>query len=118
MNNRDKTKYIVNDGKKLPKNRFVLEVVKIYLNNHKSTFSTLNNVFLREYQGSTGVINKLDYVLSKYANHNNKRHFLNSNEILMSSDNIKFVVSTEWNKDNVKNIVKIAEQEGIDIIQV
>jgi hypothetical protein len=45
MNNRDKTKYIVNDGKKLPKNRFVLEVVKIYLNNHKSTFSTLNNVF-------------------------------------------------------------------------
>jgi hypothetical protein len=36
----------------------------------------------------------------------------------MSSDNIKFVVSTEWNKDNVKNIVKIGEQEGIDIIQV
>ena len=94
MSTRDKTKFIINNGKKLPKNRFVLEVVKLYLKQHNSTFSTLNNVFLKEYQGSTGVINKLDFVKIKYADCSNKRHFLKENEVLTSSDNIKFVVST------------------------
>ena len=115
-NTRDKTKYIINEnGKRLPKNRFVLELVKLYLKEKPTNFEILKNIFRDEYQGSTGVINKLDFVETKYANKSQKRHFTKDNEILVSKDNIKFVVSTEWDKDNVNNIVDLAKKEGFEV---
>ena len=115
MSKRNATKYSLNGGKKLPKNRFVLEVVKTTLTNKPSTYSNLENLFLKEYQGSTGVINKLDYIEIKYFNNSNKRHFIKDHEILESADGIKFAVSTEWNFNNVLNIVKLAKKEGFKI---
>lgn len=116
---RDKTKYIINGtGKQLPKNRFVLELVKTYLKERPTDFETLKNVFRDEYQGSTGVINKLDFVKNKYANKSNKRHFTGNDEILLSKDNIQFVVSTEWGKDNVNKIVNLGRNEGFEIQEV
>lgn len=119
QNTRDKTKYIINGkGKRLPKNRFVLELVKEYLKKKPSSFSSLKNVFLDEYQGSTGVINTLESVEIKYANKGNKRHFIADNEILTSADNIQFVVCTEWGKDNINNVVELARREGFEIAEV
>lgn len=116
---RDKTKYIINGTSAiLPKNRFVLELVKSYLQKHPSDFSSLKRVFKDEYQGSTGVINKLDFVETKFANKSNKRHFTGKDEILTSADNIQFVVSTEWGKDNIKNIVDLARENGFEIKEV
>ncbi|NQV38537.1 MAG: type I restriction enzyme HsdR N-terminal domain-containing protein [Candidatus Marinimicrobia bacterium] len=116
---RDKTKYIINgNGKRLPKNRFVLELVRAYLKEKPTDFETLKKVFRDEYQGSTGVINKLDLIETKYANKSNKRHFTGNDEILVSKDNIKFVVSTEWGKGNVNNIVDLARKEGFEIKEV
>ena len=116
---RDKTKYILNDsGRQLPKNRFVLELVRAYLKERPSNYSTLKNVFKDEYQGSTGVINKLDFVETKYANKSNKRHFTGNDEILTSKDNIKFVVSTEWGKHNIDNIVDLARKENFQVQEV
>jgi len=116
---RDKTKYIINGtGKRLPKNRFVLEFVRAYLKEKPTDFETLKNIFRDEFQGSTGVINKLDFVETKYANKSNKRHFTGNDEILISKDNIKFVVSTEWGKDNVNNIVDLARKQGFEIQEV
>ena len=116
---RDKTKYIINGtSAKLPKNRFVLEFVKAYLQKYPIDFSSLKLVFKDEYQGSTGVINKLDIVETKYANKSNKRHFTGNDEILTSADNIQFVVSTEWGKDNIKNIVDLARENGFEIEEV
>ena len=116
---RDKTKYIINGtGKRLPKNRFVLEFVRAYLKEKPTDFETLKNIFRDEFQGSTGVINKLDFVETKYANKSNKRHFTGNDEILISNDNIKFVVSTEWGKDNVNNIVDLARKQGFEIQEV
>lgn len=116
---RDKTKYIINGtSARLPKNRFVLELVKAYLQKHPTDFSSLKRVFKDEYQGSTGVINKLDFVETKFANKSNKRHFTGKDEILTSADNIQFVVSTEWGKDNIGNIVELARENGFEISEV
>ncbi len=112
---RDKTKYVIDNGRKLAKNRFVFEIVKTLAAKKNLSFLSLKNEFPNELQGSTGVVNSLEFVEDKYFKNSNKRHFLKAEEILLTSDDIKFVVSTEWNKDNVKNIVKIARKEGLKI---
>lgn len=118
-NSKDYTKYIINgSGERLPKSRFVLEFVKAYLQKYPTDFSSLKQVFKDEYQGSIGVINKLDFVEINYANKSKKRHFIKKDEILMSADNIQFVVSTEWNKDTIRNIVKLARENGFIIDEV
>jgi hypothetical protein len=116
---RDKTKYIINGtGTKLAKNKFVLELVRAYLKEKPLNFSSLKNIFRDEYQGSTGVINELELVETKYANKSNKRHFTGNENILISNDNVKFVVSTEWGKGNIDNIVDLARKEGFKIEEV
>jgi hypothetical protein len=115
MGVRNKTKYCLNDSKKLAKNRFVLEVVKTILKNKRASYSELETIFLKGHQGSTGVLNRLDFIESKYANNDNKRHFIKNNEIMISADGIKFAVSTEWNFNNVLNIVNVAQKEGLDV---
>lgn len=116
---RDKTKYIINEtGTKLAKNKFVLEFVRAYLSKHSLDFKSLKNIFRDEYQGSIGVINELELVETKYANKSNKRHFTGNENILESNDNIKFVVSTEWGKGNVENIVNLARKEGFKIDEI
>lgn len=118
-NEKDKTKIIINgNGVRLPKNRFVLEFIRLFINERQRTFSQLKNIFRDELQGSTGVINELKVVLQKYGHTDKKRHFVQEGEILTSSDHIQFVVSTEWTIDNVQEIVKIAEKEGYKIDQV
>lgn len=118
-NSRDTTKYIINDnGIRHAKNKFVLEFIRTYLQQHPLDFSSLKNIFLDEYQGSIGVINELQLVETKYANKTNKRHFIATENILESSDNIKFVVSTEWGKGNVDKIVALARKEGFKIEEV
>jgi len=116
---RDKTKYIISGtGIKLAKNRFVLEFVRTFLNENPLDFSSLKNVFRDDYQGSTGVINKLELVETKYANKSNKRHFTGNEDVLVSSDNVKFVVSTEWGKGNIDNIVDLARKKGYKVDEI
>lgn len=116
---RDTTKYSLNgNGKRLAKNRFVLELVRQYLKNKPSSFSTLKNLFKDEYQGSTGVINEVAYVQTKYANKSDKRHFTANDEILESSDGVKFVVSTQWGKHNISEIVALAKREGFQVDEI
>lgn len=116
---RDKTKYIINGaGTKLAKNKFVLEFVRAYLKEKPLNFRSLKNIFRDEYQGSTGVINELELIETKYANKSNKRHFTGNENILVSNDNVKFVVSTEWGKGNIDNIVDLARKEGFKIEEV
>ncbi|MDI9880270.1 type I restriction enzyme HsdR N-terminal domain-containing protein [Flectobacillus longus] len=119
-NKRDTTRYMINGrNERLPKNRFVLEFVRAYLQKYPTiSYSYLKNLFKDEYQGSTGVINKLEFVEEKYANKENKRHFTESNDILISADNIQFVVSTQWDKDNINNIVDLARENGFEIQEV
>ena len=118
ISKRDNTRYILNKNSDLLfKNRFVLEVVREYLKRNPKTFEELKEVFPDKMQGS-GVINKLSFVETKYANKSNKRHFIREDEILVSKDNIKFVVSTEWAIGNINNIVNFARKEGFEVEEV
>lgn len=110
----DHTLYSLNGGEPLKKNRFVLEMVSTYVKQHpEATFSTLESIFKPELQGSFGVIRTLDFIKKK--NFTGKRYFLKENEILHSSDNVLFAVSSEWGKDNIDNIEKIATKLGYTI---
>lgn len=115
QSSRDKTKYLFN-GKKLGKGKLVLEVVTEYLKqNPNSTFQDLVEKFPSDLQGSTGVINKVEFVNEKYANSSKQRHFMKESEILTSFDNIEFAVSTEWGIGNINKILELAEMENYEI---
>lgn len=117
QSSRDKTKYYLN-GKKLGKGKLVLEVVSEYLKqNPTSTFEELSAKFPSDLQGSTGVINKVDYINEKYKNSSKQRHFMKESEILTSSDNIEFAVSTEWGIGNINSILELAEKENYNIAE-
>jgi len=118
-NSKDTTKYRLSGGNiRLSKNRLVLEFVGQYLKRKPTTFSNLKNVFLDEFQGSTGVVNELEFVQTKYANKTDKRHFLKNDEILESSDGVKFAVSTQWGKHNISAIVDLASKEGFQVEEI
>lgn len=115
QSSRDKTKYIFN-GKKLGKGKLVLEVVSEYLKrNPNSTFDSLLNKFPSDLQGSTGVINTVDYINEKYKDSSKQRHFMKEGEVLTSSDNIDFAVSTEWGIGNIHTILELADKEDYNI---
>lgn len=115
QSSRDTTKYVFN-GKTLGKGKLVLEIVTKYLNqNPNSTYQDLEIKFPSYLQGSTGVINKIEFINKKYANSSKQRHFLKESEILTSSDNIEFAVSTEWGILNIPKILKLAEMENFKI---
>lgn len=112
---RDKTKYLFKD-KLLGKGRLVFEVVKHFMETNKHfTFEQLSDKFPANLQGSTGVINSLDFVNQKYADNKKKRHFVDEDDILISADGIRFVVSTEWGIGNIHNIIELARNENYDI---
>lgn len=113
---RDTTKYRINGkSKRLAKNRFVLELVRQYLAKNPTSFSQLKNLFKDEYQGSTGFINELDLVKTKYANKSDKRHFTATDEVLESSDGVQFMVSTQWGKHNITEVIELAKRLGFQV---
>ena len=115
QSSKDKTKYYFNKML-LGKGRLVFEVVKHYLKqNPNSTFQELCEKFPPKLQGSTGVINSMEFINNKYANSSKKRHFIDESDILTSFDNIDFAVSTEWKIGNIHNILELAEKENFQI---
>ena len=100
---RDHTKYSLDDGGYLPKNRFVLQVVKKYTKLSNKTFAELLKNIPDEWQGSCGVIKKINEIGDR------TRYF---DEILYSADKLQFAVCNQWGKDNIQNIVKFAKKQG------
>ncbi len=112
---RDKTKYLFNN-KLLGKGRLVFEVVKQFIEvNQQLTFEEIQKKFPSNLQGSTGVLNTLDFVNQKYNGSKKKIHFIDKNDILTSADGIAFLVSTEWGIGNINKFVELARSENFDI---
>lgn len=112
QNAKDITKYLFNDMR-LGKGRLVLEVVREYLKqNPQSTYEFLCDKFPNHFQGSTGVINTLEFIKTKYKNLPKNRHFTDKKDVFTSFDNIKFAVSTEWGIGNIHNIIDFARNEN------
>ncbi len=109
--NRDKTKYML-DGKVYPKNRLVLAIIKKYVEKYHPTFNELNDVFDKSLQGSLGVVETYDNAAK--ISDSTKRYFMKDEDIL-TLNNQKVVVCTQWGIFNIVKFVKRAQSLGFEI---
>ena len=58
--------------------------------------------------------NNIDYAINLKIKDGQARHLLKDEYILISGDGVRFVVSNQWEKGNVPNILQIAKNEGWD----
>lgn len=110
----DNTLYSLDGGALQRKNRFVLTVVRKYVQqNPQKTFAELEQIFPQKWQGSFGVIRTLDYIKQK--NFQGKRYFMEPGEVMKSADGILFAVTTQWNFETVQRIVDFANSQGWNV---
>lgn len=111
----DHTEYSINGVDFFKKNRFVQVLLKEYVRQHPElTYADLQLVFPAELQGSFGVIQTLDYISEK--KYKGRRYYTDNDKVLQSSDGIIFAVCTQWSKDNLPNIMKLAKDLGFSVI--
>lgn len=109
--NRDKTKYMF-EGKVFPKNRLVLAIIKKYVLQNNPSYNQLCEVFDKSLQGSLGVVELYDNAIK--TSDAKKRYFLNDADVL-TLNNIKVVVCTQWGIFNIVKFVKRAQSLGFNI---
>lgn len=110
---RDKTKFLF-DNKIYAKNRFVLAVVKKYVEENNPTYDELEGIFNKSLQGSLNVI--LTTSEANKIKDASKRYFLDD-EIELK-DGSKVVVCTQWGIFNVANIERLATRLGYEVERV
>ena len=103
--NRDKTKYMF-EGKVYPKNRLVLAIIKKYVKQNNPTFKELSEVFDKSLQGSLGVVELYDDAAK--VSDAQKRYFMKDEDVL-TLQNQKVVVCTQWGIFNIVKFVKRAQ---------
>lgn len=110
----DSTTYSLNGGPMLGKNRLVYDIVSTYIKQHPElTFEEIERIFPPKLQGSCGVVRTIAFTREKgYKGH---RFFDKPDEILKSCDGTPFVVSTQWGKGNLPNIIDVAIKLGFRI---
>ena len=116
---RDTTKYIFN-GETYGKGRLVLAVIKKHITDDPQiTLQNLQADFPKElqYPGSIGVINKLEYVETKFSEHSNKRHYIKPDELIKIEGGV-IAVCTQWGIDNIENFIAQAKKLGHEITVV
>lgn len=96
--------------------QIIKEFVKTYPN---ATFSELNSTFKRDFLGRWAqyqVLNTDIETASKWRElgEDHAHYFVNPDDILTSSDGVKFCVCVEWDKNNIINILGIAAALGWD----
>lgn len=99
------------------KGKFGYAVVKEYLKFHpKATMTELKEIFHIGLLGSWGrwelLTEDLDYARSLKESSGQFRHLVNDEFFLTSGDNIRFVVSNQWDKVNILNLLQIAKNQG------
>ncbi len=99
------------------KGKFGYAVVKEYLKCHpKATMAELKEIFHIGLLGSWGrwelLEDDLDYAKSLKESSGQFRHLVKDEFVLTSGDNIRFVVSNQWDKVNILNLLQIAKNQG------
>ena len=106
---KDYTIYVL-DGERYVKRRCVLAVVnKVIEKNNITTFDELVKIFPDDLQGSCGVVKRL----SEIKDHS--RYFTKNEEILKLDCDV--VVCNQWGIENFPNILKIANENGLNVTQ-
>ena len=102
--------YSLNGGPALTKARFALEAVRLYVNKHpNASYSEIVEVFPKSLQGSYGVVRRMseieDYV--EAGSNVMGRYSSTPQEILVSSDGVRFVVCNQWDYHNLPNLIEV-----------
>lgn len=115
---RDLTKYHF-DGETLSKRRLVLALVKRYVRDHPETdFAALRAAFPDALQADSpiqfsraqNVVARLDELPAEHR----QRYFTGDEDLVRLGDTIA-VVSGEWNRINIQNVLKAATELGYTI---
>ncbi len=107
----------LNGGTPLSKNHFVHAVIKEYIITHPTiSLEELKSKFPKSLLGKKWgrwelIEGDID-AAKKLREHGPIRHLLKDKYILYSGDHRPFVVCSQWDKDNLPNILKIVEEEG------
>lgn len=114
LSTRDTTKYSIDGGLPLKKRRFVLAVVKQYVDTHPGiTYNVLRLRFPDELSGSPlhGVIRPYNEVMEKINNQPDlsKRFFLNEDDLITLSDGTILTVYNQWG-ESFSKFLKVAEE--------
>ncbi len=112
--------FMLNGRGPFSKRRFVLEVVKEYLKEHPTaSINEIKTVFNDDLQGRgySGHFIEVDIESAKKKKDSNgsTRHMIEDAAILKSGDDIKFVVSSQWDYQNTLNIVFLACKNNLDV---
>lgn len=107
--NRDRTRYSILGGKPLPKNRFVLEVVRLFVKNNPKTYNEYAEILNPLRRDSFGTIEQLSKA-------NETRYFMAEEDCLQSLDGVIFVVCTQWGISNIAPVIQFANEQGYNVI--
>lgn len=109
---KSRQRYVFNGSRPLPKNQVVLHAVKQLLEDISNiTYKELEEIFPRSLQGGYGVFETLEQIDKRRHNGQNvdKRYFLDSKDILVSADGVRFAVCTQWDYKNfpaIQSVIK------------
>ncbi|MCM1312101.1 MAG: GIY-YIG nuclease family protein [Bacteroides sp.] len=108
---RDCTKYSLNGAGIYGKGKLALEIVRVYIQNHRVAYNELANLLPKGLIKTVEEVNR--WKLEANDTHKDRRWF--EKDILTSADGINFVVSTQHCKGNINKIFKIADKFGLAI---
>lgn len=105
------------NGVVYPKSQMGYAVIKEYLHKYpKTTIANLKSVFHIGLLGSWARWNLIEDDLEAANNQKNvdgkNRHLVKEQFVLISGDNVKFVVCSQWDKVNVLNLLQIVKEQG------
>lgn len=115
---RDYSKYQFNNME-LGKGKLALEIIKHHLNQYPNKpIETLINDF-DSVAHSQPIIESLDMARSHAKATGRVRYFLNSSDVLTINDGSQYVVSNQWKKDNIEDMIRVAsDMFGYQIEQI
>lgn len=104
---RDYSKYRFKDME-LGKGRLALEVIKYHFDQHPN--KTINALIydFDSVPHSQSIIESLEVAKISAKATGRARYFLNDNDVLTKNDGTQYVVSSQWGKDNIEDIIEIA----------
>lgn len=117
----EKIRLSLNGGPMISMSRFVLDVVNAYMTKYPEvTFTRLKEVFhdgLCSYGYRFKGLLCSEDVYNEWDNKNKAKRYMPDapNRKLTSADGVVFYVNTQWTKDGIKGIVKLAKAEGFKV---
>ena len=110
-NNKDHTLYKLNDGVSVTKGRLVWSVIKLYQQEHSSTFEEVEQLFNNKLNLLGNTIIDKD-TLDNLRADRQKRYYYHESDLLKSKDGIRYAVSNQWSIGKMDTIISFALSMG------